>query len=245
MADLRPFTIAVLAGLSLCAAAAAAAPGAELTAQLRAKDQALLDAVAPGNRGLWDRTLTPDALYIDENGGVLDRKAFLEAIVPLPAGLSGSIRITDYQAQQHGDQAFVIMKAEENERYHGVPLVAHYLMTETWRRIGGDWKLGSVHAYVVNPDPPAVTLPSAELDAYVGRYELSPDMHYVIQREGDHLTGATEGRKARELKAELRDVLFVPGSPRSRKLFQREAGGRVTGFIDRREGEDLVWRKLS
>jgi hypothetical protein len=39
-------------------------------------------------------------------------------------------------------------------------------------------------------------------------------------------------------------VLFAPGQPRSRKVFQRDAGGRITGFADRREARDVVWTRL-
>jgi hypothetical protein len=35
----------------------------------------------------------------------------------------------------------------------------------------------------------------------------------------------------------------VPGQPRTRKIFQRNSEGKITGFVDRREGEDLVWRR--
>ena len=36
---------------------------------LRAKDQALLDAIAPGDRKVWDDVLAANAVYVDENGG--------------------------------------------------------------------------------------------------------------------------------------------------------------------------------
>jgi hypothetical protein len=45
------------------------------------------------------------------------------------------------------------------------------------------------------------------------------------------------------LLVEVHDVLFTPGQPRTRKIFQRDANGKVTGFLDRRGGEDVVWRR--
>jgi len=39
-------------------------------------------------------------------------------------------------------------------------------------------------------------------------------------------------------------VLFVPGEPRLRYLFQRDAAGGVTGFLQRRESCDLPWKRL-
>jgi hypothetical protein len=42
---------------------------------------------------------------------------------------------------------------------------------------------------------------------------------------------------------EVRDVFFVAGQPRTRRVFLRDAAGRITGFADRREGEDVRWRR--
>jgi hypothetical protein len=39
-------------------------------------------------------------------------------------------------------------------------------------------------------------------------------------------------------------VFFVPGEPRLRYLFQRDAAGRITGFLQRRESWDLVWKRV-
>lgn len=111
-------------------AAAIGKPSGEL-ATLRAADQALLDAIAPGDRGLWDRTLTSDAIYIDENGAVLDRASFLKALSPLPAGSTGKITIIAYDGVVHGDVALVRRRDDEREVYHGAQLHAEYLMTET------------------------------------------------------------------------------------------------------------------
>jgi len=234
--------ITTLLAVAAQAAARLASPAAE-TATLRALDQALFDAVAPGDpHRLWDRTLTPDAIYVDENGDVMSRAAFLKELKPLPAGASGNIKISEYRAVFHGDTALVWQRADESETYHGVALKAQYLLTESWRREAGAWKLAMVHAYVVAVDPPAVPLPAATLADYAGAYRLG-DLSYTIRMEGDHLTGQQSGGMARPLLAEIKDVLFVAGRPRVRMIFQRDAQGRVTGFIDRREGEDLAWTR--
>ena len=220
----------------------AADPTVEL---LRSKDQALLDAIAPGDRKVWDAALASDALYIDENGVTLDRAEFLKQLDPLPAGATGSLHIASYSARVSGDLATVIHTDDETENYHGQMLKARYLMTETWRHESGEWKLHMVHAYAVLKDPPAVTLAAKELQEYTGHYSGGTDLEYVIQWDGKQLLGGRVGRSMTPLQVEVRDVLFVAGQPRTRKIFQRDAKGAVTGFVDRREGEDLVFKRVA
>lgn len=221
---------------------AAADANAELVQkQLRAQDQALLDAIAPGDKSVWERLLAEDAVYVDENGTVMNRAQFLAALKPLPAGSSGHISIVDYQAKIHGQLAIVVHKDDERENYHGIPLQADYLMTETWIKEGADWRLALVHVYVVAKDPPAIKSPPGALAEYEGRYRAAPDLSYVIRREGDHLIGERQGLSNVVLAQESADVFFVPGHPRDRKIFRRDATHKIVDFVDRREGEDLVF----
>lgn len=55
--------------------------------------------------------------------------------------------------------------------------------------------------------------------------------------------GGRQGGTMKPLLAEVRDVLFIAGQPRTRKIFQRDAEGNITGFVDRREARDLVWHR--
>ena len=203
----------------------------------------LLDAVAPGDRKIWDRALGDDAVYVDENGIVMDRNEFLKQLEPLPPGASGNLQIVSYSAHISGDLATVVHTDDERENYHGQMLSAQYLTTETWRRETGEWKLHLVHTYAVLKDPPAISLPPEALRQYAGRYVGGNDLVYEIQWDGKQLIGGREGRSMRPLKVEVRDVLFISGEPRIRKIFQRDATGSITGFVDRRESWDLVWRR--
>jgi len=213
-----------------------------VTQLLRAKDQALLDAIAPGNVKVWDDALAEGAVYVDENGVIMDRASFLKQLTPLPAGASGALVIAAYQATQHGDVATVIHTDDETENYHGQTLKARYLTTETWQKSGSDWKLLQIHTYAMLQDPPTQKLSEKELDVYAGRYTAS-DLVYVLRRDGDRLIGQRQGGSPVEWNAELRDVFFISGQPRIRKIFHRDANGKIIGFVERRESWDLVWKK--
>jgi hypothetical protein len=218
---------------------------ANLVQEFRQRDQALLDAIAPGNAKVWDEALAPDAVYVDENGTIMNRADFMKQVTPLPAGASGTLSIISYSAQQSGDVVSVIHTDDEQELYYGQKLHAQYLMTETWQQQNGNWKLLLVHAISVLQEPKAITLPASDLDAYVGNYAAAPDLKYTIRRDRDHLVGERPGRPSADLKAEVRDVFFIGSQLRTRKIFERDASGKVADFVDRREGSDLVWKKVS
>lgn len=234
----------VFLGYLILSVAMANPASSDLTLELRQRDQALLDAIAPGDVKVWDVALAADAIYVDENGEAINRADFLKQLTPLPKGSSGTIAISSYSIRQTGDVVTVIHTDDENEVYHGQHLTAQYLTTETWQRQGDAWKLLLVHVFSVLKEPKSVVLPSTDLDAYVGRYTAAPDLTYTIRREGDHLIGERAGRPATPMKAEVRDVFFVSGQLRTRKIFERGSGGHVVGFVDRREGSDLVWKRI-
>jgi len=229
--------------LAAALAVAASTCPADPTPTLRAADQALLDAFATGDRAAWDRLMAPDAVYIDENGAIMPRAQFLAQQLPLPAGVSGRLDILSYDVRRDGDVAFVIHHDDEHETYHGVQLRAGYITSESWVCHAGAWKLAQAHTYVDAKDPPAVALPPAALQAYAGRYRAAPDLEWIIEMSGDHLVGHRPGQPPQPLSFELRDVAFIPGQPRDKRIFQRDAQGAVTGFVLRREGEDIGWRR--
>lgn len=235
----------MLAILTVLALSASAAPPPEIVAQFRARDQALMNAVTAGDRAVWDRAMSPDAIYVDEEGNITGKAGLLVQITPLPGGDAGHIAIADYTLHISGDVATVVHKDDEVELWHGQTLRANYITTETWKRAGGDWKLLLSHVYVVAKSPPAITLPQEKLAEYTGRYQAGPGVVAVVRKDGGHLVFQDRDKPAKPFLVEMPDVLFVPGQPRFKDLFQRDAAGHITGFIQRREGEDVRWKRIS
>ena len=234
--------------LAACANAAPAPAGpraapADATATLRAHTQEMLDAIAAGNASVWDRYLDPKIVYLSEAGDLETKASLLAQLKPLPPGISGHIAMSRFDVQQHGDVAIVLHVDEESEDYFGHPIHAQYMTTATWRLGPDGWKMIASQVYAALLDPPAIELPAGQLDDYVGTYRLTDEIHYAIRRDGDHLVGERTGRPPQTLGVEARDVLFVPGQPRSRKVFLRDAAGKVVRFADRREARDIVWTR--
>jgi hypothetical protein len=242
---MKMISIFFLYGTMACSGAASAATtDPELQMQLRAKDQAMVDAFSTGERAVFDAVMAPEAVYLDENGRLMDRATFLAELQPLPPNTSGHIELADYTMSHFGDLATVTFVEVETEDYHGQILHAKYPTSETWRNTASGWKLAMVQTMALPKDPPEVQLPPGDRAAYTGSYRAAPDLLYEIKIDGGELVGGRVGGKSTPLHAELKDVFFVAGSPRTRKIFQRNPKGAIVGYVDRREGEDIVWTKV-
>ncbi|HMA30142.1 MAG TPA: DUF4440 domain-containing protein [Thermoanaerobaculia bacterium] len=210
---------------------------------LQADTQALMDAVSSGSAAVWDRLLDARVTYVDENGSLLDRKSLIDGIKPLPPGVSGTIRVTEFRAAVHGDVAVTTHVDDEHETFHGHELRCRYRTTDTWQRTPGGWRLVGAQVLALRTDPPALEVDPDDLEEYTGRYALAPDVAYEIRLTDHGLEGQQTGKKPEPLKVEAGDVLFVPGKPRYRKVFLRDDLGEITGFAERREAWDLVYVK--
>lgn len=220
-----------------------AAPVDDVEATLRRQTQELLDAITNGKPDVWDRYLDSAASYTTEDGTIRSKREMVGDIRPLPKTISGTIRIIEFRAAVHGSVAVTTHLDDEHETFHGHGLHCQYRATDTWLRTPAGWRLIGAQVLALRTDPPAVALAPAALDELVGKYVLSPELSYEIRRDGTVLLGQETGRKSDTLRAETRDVLFVPGRPRYRKVFRRDAGGQVVDFAERREAWDLVWAK--
>jgi ketosteroid isomerase-like protein len=230
-----------LGALSMIASPAAADENAREVLQRQAQE--LVDALASGKKEVWEKYLDPGVRYVDEAGKVAGKKEMVDGVRALPAGVSGTIRVTEFDALVQGDVAVATYVDDEHETYHGHELHCQYRVTDTWKKTPQGWRLIGAQVLALRTDPPAIELPPAALDAYCGRYLLSPGITYEIRRKGNGLEGRQTGRKAEELRAEAPDVLFVPGRPRYRYIFRRDAQGNVTSLIQRREAWDLPWKR--
>jgi hypothetical protein len=233
------FNVAALLVLaSLVFTSQARAADSSLSSILRVKVQALLNAVHTGDRATWETLTAPDFIYVEE--GALQTRA--EFLATIKADGVEPLKIHSFEARRSGDTAFVVHRDDVPDEGPHSRSAGQYLMTETWQLLGGEWKLQVVHLEAIRTDPPALVLTSTQLDELVGTYHRGSEV-YILRRDGDRIFGQRTGGAEREHKAETRDVLFIPGDTRIRKVFQRDAQGRVTSFVRRDENSDIVWMR--
>ena len=227
------------------AAAAGKSPNEEIVERLKRATQELLDAIAPGDKGVWQRYLAEGSIYADEEGRVLTKDELIKELNPLPPGYVGSIKIGETKSLVQ-DHVVVLSHLDREElELYGQKIVTYFHMTNTWaRQRDGQWRLVATQVMAIpNERKPAVIDPKS-LDSYVGQYELAPQVTYTVTREGDKLFGQRTGRAKEELLPLCQDIFYRKGVWRGEKVFERDAQGRVVKLLDRRENNDLVWRKV-
>lgn len=238
---------AVLAASAAAATAAAAtsdsAAGTAVT--LQKATQALVDAIAPGERAVWQHYTDPAFIYVTEDNEVKRRAEVLADLKSLPQGFSGWIVVEEFRCRDFGRFAVTTYIMNEHETVEGHELHARYRGSDTWRSTPDGWRLVAAQVYAIPQDPPRTDLGPARLADYEGAYRLSPQTRQVIRRDGDHLVAERAERAPQLLLPESGDVFFTPGRPRTRRIFMRAPDGHVSGFADRREGTDLFWTRVS
>jgi hypothetical protein len=214
------------------------------TPELEAITQQLADAFAPGDLTPWERYTDPAFVVVTEDNQVETRAEYLASLKPLPPGFQGTVRVTAFRASTFEGVTVSTYVLEENESVFGQIVHGHFRVTDVWRRTPAGFRLVASQSFALLRDPPRIALTEAALDAYAGTYELAPTTRARVRREADHLVAERDGRPAQPFVPELVDVFFTPGRTRTRRIFQRDASGRITGFVDRREGEDIAWRRV-
>ena len=226
----------------LLATSAIAAEPAITEQELVRRTQELYDAIVPGDQTPWKKYFADDCTFSDEKGRTLDKSKLVADITPLPKGYSGAIKIENAISRIIGDTAILSYEANETETIFGQNLRARYHITDTWLRRTGEWQIIASQAHRYYEDPAIGKADEKKFPAYVGTYELAPGQTRTVTSEKGKLFGERKGKKE-ELLPESSDLFFRKGVE-GRILFRQDANGAVDALIDRRNNEDVVWRKI-
>jgi ketosteroid isomerase-like protein len=208
-------------------------------------EQQLSDAITNGTPSVWAKYLDPDVIYAEEDGSYKGKDGMVEEVRPLPKGVGGEIKVELLSYHEDGDTAVALFRQHEIERYYGQTIRASYLLSTVWKKRTDGWRQIDGHVLAEKVDPPSITLLASDLQKFAGTYKLKgSDPTYTLLLIKGKLMGGRGGRAPSEWNAETRDVFFIRGDPRIRKIFQYNANGEVTGFIERRESWDIVWNKV-
>ncbi len=209
--------------------------------ELIRRTQELYDAIVPGNQAPWKKYFADDGIFADEKGRVFDKPKLIADITPVPAGYSGTIKIENAQSRVIGNIAILSYDADETETIFGQNLKARYHVTDTWLQRNGEWQIIASQAHRYYEDPAVGKADPKKFADYIGTYELAPGQTRSVFAEGDKVFIERNGKKE-QLFPETSEIFFRKGVE-GRILFRCEATGKVDALIDRRNNEDVIWRK--
>ncbi len=134
------------------------------------------------------------------------------------------------------------LRRHETETIFGQNLTARYHVTDTWLRRNDEWKIIASQAHRYYEDPAVGKADPRKFGDFIGTYELAPGQIRSITVENENLFIERKGKKE-QLLPETSD-LFFRKSIEGRILFHYDANGKVDSLADRRNNEDVIWRKI-
>jgi hypothetical protein len=209
--------------------------------ELVRRTQELYDAIVPGNQTPWKKYFAEDCIFADEKGRIFDKPKLIADIAAMPGGYSGAIKVENAHSRIIGNTAVLSYDADETETIFGQNVKARYHITDTWLQRNGNWQIIASQAHRYYEDPAVGKADPKKFADYIGTYELAPGQTRSVSAAGDKLFVQRNGKKE-QLLPEASDIFFRKGVE-GRVLFRYAATGRVDALIDRRNNEDIIWRK--
>jgi hypothetical protein len=213
--------------------------------ELVRRTQELFDAVVPGDQTPWKKYYADDCMFHDEKGRTLDKAGLVADVTPMPKGYSGSITVKNPQCIITRGCAILSYDTDETETIFGQELHARYHGTDTWLFRDGEWRIAAAQTLRYYEDPALGQSDPEKFTAYAGTYELSKDSERrttVSTEKGQIFMERTGGKKT-PLLPESGPLFFRKGVE-GRILFHFGSDGKVDTLIDRRNNEDVVWKKI-
>ena len=205
-------------------------------------EQNLMDAL-PGDTSIWAKYLDEDWYIINENGTGYHKKEFLKTFGPFPKGFSGRINVTYPVLTFHDKFAIIHYVADEYEEIFGQQLHTSYATADTYYQTADSWKMIGSQVFEIPRLPAATTLKPSILKSYTGNYRLSDSTVARVFIEHDTLFIEKKGKRE-ALLPETLNVFFRKTDARGRKIFVTNDEGQKL-MLERRNGIDLVWKKVN
>jgi len=215
----------------------------ELLKQLSEKERQLMDAVASGDKSVWDATLHDSCVIGVESGSLTTKSEILKEIVPLVKGCVGMTKVIDPVLKQFGNTAVLTYVADEYLELYHQKMHTQYRQANTWMKFGNDWKIVLMQVFEIPKNPPPISVDPNVLQKYAGTYELSSYRKAFVTVENGKLFVEKSGNK-KQLLAQTESVFFRAGDGRVDILFLKDESNGKFKMIERREGEDLVWKQV-
>jgi ketosteroid isomerase-like protein len=233
----------LLAGVGF---AAAQTPTSNQTEQeLKRLTRELADSALRGDKAVAERYLADGYIETDGYGHVATRAQVLANYPGNASSMKATMDLEDIQVHDYGDTAVVSARAVMRLEANGQKITNSYRTTDIWMRRNGGWQLIAEHYSNIPAERVPAKVDPKIYDAYVGQYEMAPEVVITITREGDKLMFHQTGvQKKMELLPENETTFFMKGFT-GQNIFVRDAKGQVTHIVFRDpDGQEIKAKKI-
>jgi len=192
---------------------------------------------------VWSKYLDKNWHIVDDDGSVSSKQEFLQTFKPFPKEISISVKVTRPVFSFHENIAVIQYVADEHETAYGQQLHTTYGTMDVWYKKGQSWLMLSMQDFEIPALPPTITTNQAIIRPYIGTYQLLEGKTAIIFLKNDTLFIQKGAGKPVALFAETANVFFRKEDARGRKIFVTAADGNMV-MLERRNGQDLVWKKI-
>lgn len=207
--------------------------------ELKRLEDEWLNSYLRGDKQTFDRVVADDFTRTDESGKFATKAEEKALVQAPPASVKASLTNQDVQVREYGNAAIVtgliVSKVQGSLSFQS-------RFTDTFLKRNGRWQVVARHYSRIPTDRTAVNLDAKIYDAYVGQYEIAPNVILDITKEDGKLMSQTTGQAKIELWPESEIEFFMKGFT-SQFVFVRDATGRVTKLIINQEGQRVIARK--
>ncbi len=208
--------------------------------ELKRLEDEWLNSYLRGDKQTFDRIVADDFTRTDESGKFSTKAEEKELVQAPPASVKASLTNEDVQVRVYGNAAIVtgriVSKVQDSLSFQS-------RFTDTFLKRGRRWQVVARHYSRIPTERKAISLDSKIYDAYVGQYEVAPNVIFIVTKESDKLMSQTTGQPKMELLPESEIEFFIKGFS-AQFVFVRDESGRVTKLIINQEGQRVTARKL-
>lgn len=224
-----------LAPPSLCLGWLALAPAAGAQPAVARDLAPVLDslyaAIARGDSAALRPWLADDLVWIDGGSGIEVGKAQRLAASGRAAAIVPRFAIDSVRAERAGDVAFVSYRRVDRRTLGGYVSTARWRVLDVFARRGDRWQLvRHAQTWLVAPVTP-VPLDSAAQQAFVGRYAVTAGVVDSVHWEPGGLVATITGFPPGARLVPVGGTVFSPDGTGALVAFERDAAGRVTGYV--------------
>lgn len=202
-----------------------------LAATFRPLLDAEYSATVRGDTATVGAMLADDLVWIvGQNGNEMTRSELLSAIggmgKPAPRFVADSVR-----AKRFGNVATVEYRRTDHWPQGTGEFVTSWKALDVFALHRGRWLLERhTQVWLVSPVTP-ISLDSASMSAFVGRYQIQPGYVDNVHWEGKNLVATASGQSKGARLVPVATNVFSPDGDGALISFERDASGRVLGYV--------------